>query len=175
MSALPVLSQKIPACSSSMRNCSLLTLTLGHQTGWALQKRDGDITHGSMAFRPTDFEGEGMAFLRFRYWIEEMSKKSSSFDAVIFADTQIHSSTQLAVAYGGFLAHLTAWAEWRQVPYIGASMADVRKLVIGHDETGQQNLIDALRRRGYITVTKETVGALALLEWALHYKSRGNA
>jgi hypothetical protein len=115
-----------------MRNCSLLTLTLGHQTGWALQKRDGDITHGSMAFRPTDFEGEGMAFLRFRYWLEE-------------------------------------------VPYIGASMADVRKLVIGHDETGQQNLIDALRRRGYITVTQETAGALALLEWALHYKARGNA
>ena len=175
MSALPALSQKIPACASSLRNCALLTLTLGQQTGWALQKRDGEITQGSIAFRPSDFEGEGMGYLRFRYWLDDMAKKAGGLDAVIFADIRIHSSTQLAVVYGGFLAHLTAWCEWRQVPYIGASMSDVRKLVIGTDDIGQQSLIDALRRRGYITVTKDTAGALALLEWALHYKARGNA
>lgn len=175
MSALPVLNQKIPASSTLLRNCALLTLTLGQQIGWALQKHNGDVTQGTMPFRPLASEGEGMAFLRFRYWLEDMSKKAGALDAIIFADVQVHSSNQLAVVYGGFLAHVTAWCEWRQLPYIGALMSDVRKLVIGTDDTGQQTLINALRRRGYITVTKDTAAAVALLEWALHYKARGNA
>lgn len=175
MSALPALNQKIPASSSLLRNTALLTLTLGQPTGWALQKPSGEITQGTMPFRPLASEGEGMSFLRFRYWLDDMSKKAGSLDAIIFADVQVHASNQLAVVYGAFLGQVTAWCEWRHLPYIGAAMSDVRKLVIGADDAGPQTLIDALRRRGYITVTKETAGALALLEWALHYKARGNA
>jgi hypothetical protein len=175
MSALPAFKHTIPACSSSLRNCAMLALSLGHQVSWALQKRNGEITQGTMSFRPLNSEGEGMGFLRFRYWLDEISVKCGGLDAVIYADVQIHSTSQLALIYGGFLAHLTAWGEWRQVPYIGASMSDVRKLVIGNDDTGQQTLIEALRRRGYITVTKDTATALALLDWALHYKSGGKA
>lgn len=175
MSALPALTQRIPACSSSLRNCALLTLSLGHQVGWALQKRSGEITQGSTPFKPTPHEGSGMGFLRFKYWLDETSAKSGGLDAVIYADQQIHSSTQQAVIYGGFLGHLTAWGDWRQIPHIGVLMSDVRKFVIGHDDTVQQTLVEALRRRGYMTVTKDTSMPLALLEWALHYKSGGKA
>ncbi|MDD3028821.1 MAG: hypothetical protein PHS57_00865 [Alphaproteobacteria bacterium] len=172
MSASSALEKTVPVYSSSFRQCSLLAVTLGLQMGWSVHERNGEIKFGSAAFRSSAYEGEGMKFLRLRYWLEETSKKSGGFDAVIFADIQIHSSTQSAVVYGGFLGQLTAWCDWRQIPYIGVLMADVRKYVIGSDLTDQQRLIDALRRKGFVSASKETAGALAVLDWALHYKAQ---
>lgn len=175
MSTLPALSKTVPAYSSALRQCSLLAVTIGLQTGWVVHERNGEIKYGNTPFRPSAYEGEGMKFLRFRYWLEEMSKKSGGFDAVVFADVQIHTNTQSAVVYGGFFGQLTAWCDWRQVPYIGVLMSDVRKYVIGSDLVDQQGLIDALRRKGYVFASKETAGALAVMDWALHYKARGNS
>lgn len=175
MSALPALSKTLPVCSSPLRKCSLLALTIGLQTGWAVHERNGEIKLGVNAFRTNPYEGEGMKFLRFRYWLDDMSKKSGGFDAVIYADVQIHANTQSAVVYGGFLGLLSASCDWRQIPYIGASMSDVRKHVSGSDLADQQSLIDAMRRKGFIAASKETVGALAMLDWALHYKAEDNA
>jgi hypothetical protein len=174
MSALPALSKKFPASSSPLRNCSLLALTLGQQTGWAVYKRSGEIQLGVNAFRTTPYEGEGMKFLRFRYWLDDMAKKSGGFDAVIFADVQVHTSAQSAVVHGGFLGMLTASCEWRQIPYMGASMSDVRKHVTGHDRIDHQSLIDGMRRKGFVAVSKDTACALAMLDWALHYKTEDN-
>ena len=174
MSALPALSKTLPVCSSPLRKCSLLALTLGLQTGWAVHERNGEIKLGVNAFRSNPYEGDGMKFLRFRYWLDEMSKKSGGFDAVIFADIQIHTSTLSAVVYGGFLGQLTAWCEWRQIPYIGASMSDVRKHITGHDRIDHQSLIDGMRRKGFVAVSKDTACALAMLDWALHYKAESN-
>jgi len=175
MSALPALSRKFSATSSPLRTCSLLALTLGLQTGWAVYKRSGEIQLGVNAFRTNPYEGEGMKFLRFRYWLDEMAKKSGGFDAVIFADVQVHTSAQSAVVHGGFLGMLTASCDWRQIPYIGASMFDVRKHATGSDSIDHQRLIDAMRRKGFIAVTKDTVNALAMLDWALNYKAEGNS
>lgn len=175
MSALPVPFNNSYALSSPVRHCSLLAITLGLQTGWAVHERNGTIKFDCKPFRSSEYEGEGMKFVRFRYWLDEISKKYGSFDAVVFADIQHHSSMQSAIVYGGFLGHLTGWCDWRQIPYIGASMADVHKLVTGGDGIDQQSLIDALRRKGFINVSRDTVGALAVLDWALHYKARGNA
>lgn len=175
MSALPVFSNPFPVCSSPISKCSLLAVTPDLQTGWAVHERKGDIKFGAIPFRSGPYEGEGMKFLRFRYWLDEMSKKSGGFDAVIFADGQIHSNTRSAMVAGGFFGQLTAWCEWRQVPYIGASMSDVRKHVIGSDSGNQQSLLDAMRRKGFIDASGYTADALAVLDWALNYKSRGNA
>ena len=173
MSALPIPFNKTSLASASIRHCSLLAITLGIQTGWAVHERDGDIRFNHKLFRSSEYEGEGMKFMRFRYWIDEMAKKYGSFDAVIFADIQHHASMQSAIVYGGFLGQLTAWCDWKQIAYIGASMADVHKLVTGGDSIDQQSLLDSLRRKGFIGVDRETVGALAVLDWALHYKARG--
>ena len=175
MSALPILIDKTAVALSPARHCSLLAITLGQQTGWAIHKRDGDIAFDCRFFRSSEYEGEGMKFVRFRYWLDEISKKHGAFDAVVFADIQHHSCMQNAVVYGGFLGHLTGWCDWRQIPYIGASMTDVHKFVTGDQGIDQQSLIDALRRKGFINVSRDTVGALAVLDWALHYKARGNA
>ena len=44
----------------------VLALDLGTTTGWALRGQDGGITSGTMAFKPSRFEGGGMRYLRFR-------------------------------------------------------------------------------------------------------------
>ncbi|MDE2029184.1 MAG: hypothetical protein KGI97_01330 [Alphaproteobacteria bacterium] len=175
MSALPVPLNRTALAFSPVRNCSLLAITLGLQTGWAVHERDGDISFNHKFFRSSEYEGEGMKFVRFRYWLDEISKKYGAFDAVVFADVPHHSSMQSAIVYGGFLGHLTGWCDWRQIPYIGVAMPDVHKLVTGGNGIDQQSLLDALRRKGFIGVDRETVGALAVLDWALHYKARGNA
>lgn len=175
MSALPALSKSFPVCLSPISKCSLLALTPDLQTGWSVHERKGDIKFGTVPFRPSAYEGEGMKFLRFRYWLDEMSKKFSGFDAVIFADVQIHSNTRSAMVAGGFFGQLMAWCEWRQVPYIAASMSDVRKHVLGSDLVNQQSLLDAMRRKGFIDASGHTAEALAVLDWALNYKSRDNA
>lgn len=156
---MSVLSATFPARSSPLRKSALLALMLGQQTGWAVHERNGNIRPGVNAFRSTPYEGEGMKFLRFRYWLDEMSKKSGGFDAVIFADIQLHASMQSAVIYGGFLGQLTAWCEWRQIPSIGTSMSDVHKFVTKGDSIDQQGLLEAMQRKGFIAASGETAGA----------------
>ena len=45
---------------------STLALDLGSKTGWALKQSDGQITSGTIEFKPSRFEGGGMCFLRFK-------------------------------------------------------------------------------------------------------------
>ena len=53
-------------------NGSILALDLGSKMGWALRQADGTITSGTVEFRPGRFEGGGMAFVRFKKWLDEV-------------------------------------------------------------------------------------------------------
>ncbi len=57
-----------------------------------------------------------MIWLRFRAWLQEIDETSGGVGAVVFEEVRSHLGTAAAHAYGGFLAHLTAWAEANRSP-----------------------------------------------------------
>ena len=145
----------------------LLALDLGTQTGWALRSRDGSIISGSESFRPGRFEGGGMRFLRFKRWLTEIKQSVDGIDAVYFEEVRRHAGVDAAHAYGGFMAHLTAWCEHHQIPYQGVPVGTIKKAATGKGNAGKDAMIAAARARGFAPQDDNEADALALLAWAV--------
>ena len=146
---------------------TLLALDLGTRTGWALRGSDGHITSGSESFRPQRFEGGGMRFLRFKRWLTEVKQCADRIDAVYFEEVRRHAGVDAAHAYGGFLAHLTAWCEHHQIPYQGVPVATIKKHATGKGNASKAAMIAAARARGFNPQDDNEADALALLAWAV--------
>ncbi len=106
---------------------AILTLDLGTQTGWALRSGDETITSGTECFKPHRFEGGGMRFLRFKRCLGEIETSANGLDAVYFEEVRRHAGVDAAHAYGGFMAHLTAWCEHHRIPYQGVPVGTIKK------------------------------------------------
>jgi hypothetical protein len=109
-----------------------------------LRSRDGHITSGSESFKPGRFEGGGMRYLRFKRWLTEVKQcGSDGIDAVYFEEVRRHAGVDAAHAYGGFLAHLTAWCEHHQIPYQGVPVGTIKKHATGKGNAGKAAMIAA--------------------------------
>jgi Holliday junction resolvasome RuvABC endonuclease subunit len=146
---------------------TILALDLGTQTGWAVHARDGHITSGSESFRPQRFEGGGMRYLRFKRWLTEIKQSVDGIDAVYFEEVRRHAGVDAAHAYGGFLAHLTAWCEHHQIPYQGVPVGTIKKHATGKGNAGKADMIAAMQAKGYPVSDDNEADALALLHWAI--------
>lgn len=145
----------------------MLALDLGTQTGWALLTVDQTITSGSETFKPGRFEGGGMRFLRFKRWLTEIKQTTDGLDAVYFEEVRRHAGVDAAHAYGGFLAHLTAWCEHHEIPYQGVPVGTIKKHATGKGNAGKDDMVAAMRARGFQPVDDNEADALALLMWAM--------
>lgn len=150
---------------------SILALDLGTHTGWALRPRDGEIASGTQHFTPSRFEGGGMRFLRFKHRLTEVKQTIGNLDAVVFQEVRRHIGVDAAHAYGGFLAHLTAWCEHHGIPYQGVPVGTI-KHATGKGNADKQAVIDGIKPRGSSlrTTTRPTLSRW--LVWAL---SQGGA
>lgn len=146
---------------------ALLALDLGSLTGWALRGADGAITSGVQQFRPNRFEGGGMAFLRFNHWLSELAESSGPIAAVFFEEVRAHAGTLAAHVYGGFLAHLEAWAEFRDVPYQGVPVGTIKRFIAGKGNADKQAVIAAVKARGFTPADDNEADAIAILLWAI--------
>ena len=146
---------------------TILALDLGTTTGWALRSSDGAITSGSASFRPQRFEGGGMRFLRFKRWLAELKDMAGGIDALHFEEVRRHVSTDAAHAYGGFLATLTAWCEYHQIPYQGVPVGTIKKHATGKGNAGKDLVIAAMTALGHAPADDNEADALALLHWAI--------
>ena len=145
----------------------ILALDLGQRTGWAVRNRDGAIASGVQEFRPGRFEGGGMIWLRFRAWLREVDETSGGVGVVVFEEVRRHLGTAAAHAYGGYLAHLTAWAEANRIPYQGVPVGTIKRHVTGKGNADKQAVIEAVRRLGFAPADDNEADALALLNWAI--------
>jgi hypothetical protein len=143
----------------------LLALDLGTTTGYALL--DGQaIISGSMSFKPQRFEGGGMRYLRFRRWLDEALPVAGGEipDAeIVFEEVRRHKGVDAAHAYGGFLAHLTAWCEDKGVSYSAAPVSDIKGYATGKKNAGKPAMIEAVTLWGYKPVDDNEADAIALL------------
>ena len=146
---------------------TILALDLGTTTGWALRGSDGHTTSGSESFRPQRFEGGGMRFLRFKRWLTEIKQSCDGIDAVYFEEVRRHAGVDAAHAYGGFMAHLTAWCEHHQIPYQGVPVGTIKKHATGKGNANKDQMISAARLRGHAPADDNEADAIALLLWAI--------
>ncbi len=146
---------------------TILALDLGTTTGWALLDGSGHITSGSECFRPQRFEGGGMRFLRFRRWISEVQESVSEIQFLYFEEVRRHAGVDAAHAYGGFLATLAAWCEHHGIPYQGVPVGTIKKHATGRGNAGKDEVIAAMRARGFDPADDNEADALALLAWAI--------
>jgi crossover junction endodeoxyribonuclease RuvC len=145
----------------------ILALDLGLKTGWAVRNRDGAIASGVQEFRPGRFDGGGMIWLRFRAWLREIDDTSGGVGVVVFEEVRRHAGTAASHAYGGYLAHLTAWAEANRIPYQGVPVGTIKRHVTGKGNADKQAVIDAVRNLGFRPADDNEADALALLHWAI--------
>ncbi|MBF0453685.1 MAG: hypothetical protein HQL72_02570 [Magnetococcales bacterium] len=146
---------------------TILALDLGSQTGWAIRQLDSGIVSGTMSFKPSRFEGGGMAFVRFKGWLDEIQEYSGPIDRIVFEEVRRHAGTTAAHVYGGFLAHLTAWAEARDIPYQGVPVGTIKKSATGKGNAGKDAIIQAMEELGHQPVDHNEADALAILHWAI--------
>ncbi len=146
---------------------SILALDLGTQTGWALLGRDGDISSGAEGFKPQRFEGGGMRYLRFKRWLTELKNAADGLNAVFFEEVRRHAGVDAAHAYGGFMAHLTAWCEHHQIPYQGVPVGTIKKHATGKGNASKGDMVAAARRLGHAPADDNEADALAILHWAI--------
>ncbi len=146
---------------------TLLALDLGTHTGWALRGRDGAVVSGTENFTPRRFEGGGMRYLRFRRWLEEVESTAGGLDTVYFEEVHRHRGVDAAHAYGGFLAHLTAWCEHRHIPYQGVPVGTIKKHATGRGNADKAAMVAAMQALGFQPADDNEADALALLLWAM--------
>jgi Holliday junction resolvasome RuvABC endonuclease subunit len=145
----------------------ILTLDLGTTTGWAIRTRDNGITSGTQSFKPQRFEGGGMRFLRFKRWLTELKQSVDGINVVYFEEVRNHAGVDAAHAYGGFMAHLTAWCEHHNIPYQGVPVGTIKKHATGQGNASKGDMIAAMQRKGYSPADDNEADALALLHWAI--------
>jgi hypothetical protein len=123
---------------------TILALDLGTTTGWAMLC-DGTITSGSQSFKPRRFEGGGMRFLKFKRWLADTKACTDGLDAVYFEEVRRHAGVDAAHAYGGFMAHLTAWCEHHQIPYQGVPVGTIKKSACGKGNASKEEMVEKAR------------------------------
>ena len=145
----------------------ILALDLGQRTGWAVRSRDGAIASGVQEFRPGRFEGGGMIWLRFRAWLQEVDETAGGIGVVVFEEVRRHLGTAAAHAFGGYLAHLTAWAEANRIPYQGVPVGTIKRHIAGKGNADKAAVIAAVKALGFSPADDNEADALALLDWAI--------
>ncbi|MBF0214133.1 MAG: hypothetical protein HQM00_11330 [Magnetococcales bacterium] len=145
----------------------MLALDLGSMTGWALRQADGTITSGTVEFRSGRFEGGGMRYLRFKQWLDEVRGFAHPIGSIFVEEVRSHAGTTAAQTYGAFLGHVTAWAEFHEIPYLGVPVGTIKRHATGKGNASKEEVIEAMRRKGHNPVDDNAADALAILHWAL--------
>lgn len=150
-----------------MTTQNILALDLGTTTGWALCSADGTFTSGTESFKPQRFEGGGMRYLRFKHWLSEIQKSVPEIQFIYFEEVRRHLGVDAAHAYGGFMAHLTAWCEHHQIPYQGIPVGTIKKHATGKGNASKDEMIAAMKAHGHSPSDDNEADALALLHLAM--------
>lgn len=115
-----------------------------------------------------------MAFLRFNHWLSELAEISGPIGAVFFEEVRAHAGTLAAHVYGGFLAHLEAWAEFRDVPYQGVPVGTIKRFIAGKGNADKQTVIAAVKARGFSPADDNEADAISILLWAIENYGRAS-
>lgn len=125
---------------------TLLALDLGAQLGWA-KWENGVVTSGSVSMTKANskrFDGPGMKFVRFGRFLSSFP----SIDYLSFEEVRRHMGVDAAHAYGGYLAHLTAYCDSHEqpIPYEGTPVATIKRRATGNGAATKDMMIEACQK-----------------------------
>lgn len=83
-----------------------------------------------------------------------------------------HAGVSAAHAYGGFVAHLTAWCEERGIPYEGVSVGTIKRHATGKGNANKAAVCAAMRTLGHDPQDDNEGDALAICHWAIAHRTR---
>ena len=155
-----------PVPAQGVCNLNILAIDIGTTTGWALGLRDGALHSGSQSFAPKRFEGPGQRWLKFNAWLGERARLAGDIHAIYYELVLRHTAVQAAHVYGGFEAHLQAWADRNQIRLVGVPVPVIKKSATGKGNADKTAMVQAMASRGYRVVDDNHADALALLEYA---------
>lgn len=147
-------------------NANILAIDIGTTTGWALGLRDGKLRSGSESFAPRRNDGPGQRWLKFQAWLGQRAQIAGEIQAIYYERVLRHTAVQAAHVYGGFEAHLQAWADRNRVRLVGVPVPVIKKSATGKGNANKDAMVAAMRERGHRVVDDNHADALALLEYA---------
>ena len=150
----------------------ILTLDLGTTSGWALNTQ-GVITSGTINFKNDRWQGGGMRFLKFTKFLSDLKQNTGSIDVVFFEEVRRHLGVDAAHAYGGFMAHLTAWCEDNEIPYEGVPVGTIKRHATGKGNASKTMMIDSVKAKGHNPKDDNEADAIALMYWAMDERIAG--
>lgn len=145
----------------------VLCLDLGTTTGWAVHSKQGLITSGTISFKNDRWQGGGMRFLKFNRFLNELNENAGPISMVFFEEVRRHMGVDAAHAYGGFLAHLTAWCEQQNIAYEGVPVGTIKRHATGKGNANKTMMIESAKARGHLPADDNEADALALVYWAI--------
>ncbi len=145
----------------------VLCLDLGTTTGWAIHSKQGVITSGTISFKNDRWQGSGMRFLKFTRFLNELNENAGPISMVFFEEVRRHMGVDAAHAYGGFMAHLTAWCEQQNIAYEGVPVGTIKRHATGKGNANKTMMIESAKARGHLPADDNEADALALVYWAI--------
>ena len=151
----------------------MLCLDLGTTSGWAICSADGLISSGSTQFQNERWQGAGMRFIKFAQFLKTLHESAGPIQMVFFEEVRRHLGVAAAHAYGGYMAHLTAWCEHHGIAYESVPVGTIKRHATGKGNASKAMMIAAAQARGHEPVDDNEADALALLYWAMEHRQGG--
>lgn len=145
----------------------LLALDFGTKLGWAVRSSTGAIDNGTVVITAGRYQGPGGRWLHLHRWLNKTAEVYGPFDAVYFEQVRAHKGVAAAHLYGGYVAHVTAWAESRGIPYKGVPVQTIKIAATGKGNAKKAEVIEGMRAKGFRPQTDNDADALALLDHAM--------
>jgi crossover junction endodeoxyribonuclease RuvC len=144
-----------------MTSQNILAIDIGTKMGWAFRSKSGIIKSGSEEFKKTLHPGR--RFQSFRRWLTETKKTLGDIDHVYYEKVEHHVSTYSGQVYGGFFAILAAWCAHHDIEITGVGVGTIKKHAAGHGKADKEQIIAAMKSKGFKPKNDDEADALALL------------
>lgn len=137
---------------------------MAQKTGWLSKTADGALTSGVQDFTKKRGESEGMIYIRFRAWLEQMitmlrpsvvlyempHMRGAGATLLMGLETRVH---EVHASIGGF--------EYQKV-----HSASIKKAVTGHGKASKEQVIEGIKGRlGRDPIDDNEADAVGILIW----------
>ena len=144
---------------------NILALDLGTDCGFAIYKDDGKFISGTKKLR-TYKEKFGARFHEFRKWLLDIISKHG-IDSVYFERVYGHKGIEAGHCYGGFMYTLASVCYQQNIPCISFSVQAIKKFMTGKGNANKDEIIAAVRCKGFNPATDDEADAIAIMLLAL--------
>jgi Holliday junction resolvasome RuvABC endonuclease subunit len=141
---------------------AVLALDLGSNVGWAVRRADGVVLHGAKSFpQRGPKERPGRRHFEFKRWLTEMKSQYEGIDTVFYEKIDFAQGNQTIILMQTGI--LLWWCEHHGFDYRGFSPGTIKKAATGNGRATKEEMIEALKERGYSPCSDHTADAIGCL------------